>query len=498
MPKLRLSAAVRAAFAVVPLLALVPACNAITGADGLTVDPSLDVQPFNAVKGVTLREVSLYQGVKRPLMVNGAPADPNGLVPVIAKKDAFVRLFVDLGGDYDGGDVTARLYVKGPSGEKKFETTQKLTASSNDQDLSTTLNISVTDGAIEPEFEYRVEIGRSGREQSGSSFKYPASGAEKVGATSVGQTLRIKLVPVKYNADNSGRLPDTSEEQLTLYRNYFHAMYPVPEIDLTVRDPLPWNQSIDAFGGGWGEILDRVGMLRQSDNPPFDVYYFGIFNPENSFGQFCGQGCVLGLAFGATSPMNTYNRVAVGIGYTGTDSVETALHEIGHTHGREHAPCGGAGGPDPNFPHPGGKDGVWGYDLHRQQLFSPDTPDIMGYCLPVWISDYTYDALHKWIKTVNDNTMMRVAEGPSVVYDRALVRADGTLALLPSLALTSPPIAQKRAVTLEVGGLAVRMVDAHYMPFDHLDGGVLFWPSVAEPWDSVSVHHHMKVLRASK
>ena len=36
------------------------------------------------------------------------------------------------------------------------------------------------------------------------------------------------------------------------------------------------------------------------------------------------------------------------------DSVNTAAHEVGHAHGREHAPCGGAQSTDPSFPYSNG------------------------------------------------------------------------------------------------------------------------------------------------
>ena len=56
-----------------------------------------------------------------------------------------------------------------------------------------------------------------------------------------------------------------------------------------------------------------------------------------------------------------------------------------------HAPCGSAGGPDPNYPHDGGEAGVWGYDIQRTRLLNPvDYKDLMGYCNPDWISDYHY------------------------------------------------------------------------------------------------------------
>lgn len=58
----------------------------------------------------------------------------------------------------------------------------------------------------------------------------------------------------------------------------------------------------------------------------------------------------------------------------------------------KHAPCGDAGGVDREYPHNEGSIGIWGYYIPAQQLLDPQVfKDIMGYCAPVWISDYHFD-----------------------------------------------------------------------------------------------------------
>ena len=70
---------------------------------------------------------------------------------------------------------------------------------------------------------------------------------------------------------------------------------------------------------------------------------------------------------------------------------KTMAHELGHNLTLEHAPCGGAGGPDPAFPEPDGGVGVWGYDFRGQgRLVDASTPDLMAYCRPYWVSDFHF------------------------------------------------------------------------------------------------------------
>src|SRR4029079_14363205 len=82
---------------------------------------------------------------------------------------------------------------------------------------------------------------------------------------------------------------------------------------------------------------------------------------------------------------------------------ETSVHEIGHTHGRDHSPCGGAAGADPSYPYQGAIIGKWGYNLLTQQLYNPNNvTDVMGYCQPIWVSDFTFKGFFDRIKAVNN------------------------------------------------------------------------------------------------
>jgi len=101
----------------------------------------------------------------------------------------------------------------------------------------------------------------------------------------------------------------------------------------------------------------------------------------------------------------SYTSGVAGIGYVG-GGARTALgwdllpsgasvmaHEVGHNMGRQHAPCGGAGSPDPAFPYGGGQIGGWGLDVTSLLPKAPTTADVMGYCHPDWISDYNWSSM---------------------------------------------------------------------------------------------------------
>jgi hypothetical protein len=410
---------------------------------------------------VSVAEVSIYQAVKRTIMQNGSPVG-NG-VPIIAGRDALVRVFMATDGGYDGGPVVVRLHLgDGPP----LEVTQSV-GGGNEQSLGSTVNFEVPGGSLPAGVSWQVEVGRAGG--AGAPYAYPA-GLESLGAQSVGQTLKVVLVPVSYGADGSNRLPDTSAGQVESYRKRFWSMYPAPQVDVSVHAAVGWNSNVSAGGNGWGNLLEAIAGLRENDNAPNDAYYYGIFAPAQSFGQYCGGGCTAGLGY-IGGPNDAYTRTAIGLGFSGEEATDTAVHEIGHTHGREHAPCQVSG--DGNYPHPNGQIGVWGYDMTTQQLIQPQVADFMGYCFPIWISDYTYDAVATRMKFVNGAKQVFPQDQMNLIYERVSIGGDGQAAWQEPTTIREPPKGQAVPVSLDTAA-GPEDVTGAFFPYDHLPGGTLF------------------------
>src|SRR5690606_14590547 len=112
-------------------------------------------------------------------------------------------------------------------------------------------------------------------------------------------------------------------------------------VEASVRAPITSSQS--GTNVDLGNTLDQVTNQRSSDSPASDVYYYGLIDPASSFNNYCNGGCTTGVGW-VTDLSNwaVSHRAAVGIGF-GTRGAGTFTHELGHNHGRNHAPCGGAG-----------------------------------------------------------------------------------------------------------------------------------------------------------
>jgi hypothetical protein len=48
---------------------------------------------------------------------------------------------------------------------------------------------------------------------------------------------------------------------------------------------------------------------------------------------------------------------------------------------------------DPSYPYPNARIGAFGFDLVTRQVIDNFTRDVMSYCSPDWVSDYTYEGV---------------------------------------------------------------------------------------------------------
>lgn len=452
-----------------------PGATAGTGGTGGTGgDPVTD--QWNPADAVTLDAVAVHQGTTRYVMQGHSPVSTGA--PVVAERDALVRLFYTVLPEYNGLPVTARLEI---GTHPPIEVTETLQGISTVGAIQSTLNVPVPGDALVVGAGFRAALMQPPEQATGAngSAVYPAEGQAPLPVESSGPQLRIKLIPIRYDADGSGRLPDTSDGQVQAYRDLFYGLYPAATVDLTVGTAVGWDSVVEPLGEGWSELLNAMLSHRQNAGAASDEYYYGIFCPAASFDAFCFEGCVLGLS-PLPGPGDASMRAGIGIGYSGSMSVETSVHETGHLHGLPHAPCSSFGSidnVDPNYPYAGASIGEWGYDLVHGELKAPSTfVDMMSYCEPTWISDYNFQNLFNRIATVNGAFRWYVPDSPLArAFERIEVRPDGSLQWQPPLRNTGPLGGEPTSVTVQVAG-QTRQVEGSMFSYSHLPGGIVLFP----------------------
>lgn len=460
---------------------------------GDPTDKNAPAPPLAA--GLSITDVAVFQAVKVPVVTAGAAVAPSARnAPVIVGRPALVRVYVTPDPAYDGAPVTAELrLVDGTSRLPIVKDTKSIASASTDADVASTFNFEVPAESLPAGVSYQVLLtSKSGKVPNGTSAaRFPSDGGVQSLDAQASGKLKIVIVPVKYDYDGSGRTPDVSAAQLERYRQTFMAQYAVTDVEVTTREPWSYASAIAATGSGFSQVLDAVMELRKADSAATDVYYYGALAPTPSFKAFCARGCVTGLSTVVENVRTSFLRASVGVGFAGQDSANTAAHEIGHAHGRGHAPCGGAKNVDASFPYADGATGVWGYDILTKTFISPtEGRDLMGYCPNEWVSDYTFSALFTRIAAVNGAAPSSTgaaggaSQGPgqafaaSQTFRMAKVEADGSVSWGGDVELdeelTDGP---SRLVTfVSSSGETLGTSHARFYPYDHLPGGVLVVP----------------------
>lgn len=234
--------------------------------------------------------------------------------------------------------------------------------------------------------------------------RWPAGGGTQPIAVRTLPPLQVHFVPIMLTI--GGSVGPVNAGLLDEYLLVVRQMFPVAQVTPTIGGVF--STDVD-FGGGqpaaWVAILVQLDALRVLEGT--SRYYVGAIRPPPgvTFVQNGGWGYIP-VSPQSTGP-GTRTSLVVGVGWfnRAASTRELVAHELGHNHGRRHAPCGNPAGPDPLYPHAGGGIGVWGHDVYSfvaglrptiDRLAPGAGFDLMSYCVPVWTSDYTYAALLEW------------------------------------------------------------------------------------------------------
>ena len=413
-------------------------------------------------------------------------------MPIIERKRAVFRAHLAYDGMPTGGNAIARLRLESSAGVQEFEAKGLVADPSTDAVFDSSFNFDVPGDAIRADAKVSLELHIGGSCAGGGVRRYPTAGPLSLTTTDTG-LLKVVLIPIQYDADGSGRLPDLSEAQVARYRDALMAYYPTREVEITVREPVTSGISLTS-NGGWGALLDALREQRARDGVPNDVYYYGLVEPATSFGTYCQGSCVAGVSY-LVETLSATRLVGLGVGFTaGSVAGETFIHELGHQHGRSHTECGGGAAVDRNFPHPGGGIGAWGLDVRTvpPRLQSPSRhKDIMGYCNPQWISDYTFTAIatRRSAISVTATREIRTAKEGLLRLHRTLLH-DGEGGVIwgrPLVGEATPSGRPERARVLDRAGKVVAEVTVYRTGYGHGAGASIEVPAPQTGWATLAV-----------
>lgn len=362
-------------------------------AAGLEYSPATPVQSaaVTAGKGASVL-VSYSAGTGAPSLdlridavyLTQATQRYDGSVPLVAGRDAYLRVFVLANqGNAAQPPVRVRLYQGStlvqvymiPAAAPGVPTTP-------DQGvLANSWNVPVPGAFVQPGLRILAEVDPDGAvpEADKGNNQFPASGTPAPVDVRALPVFKVSLVPVLQQAN--GLAGTVTGANLPSFLTDLRQLLPVgpseAEIHPVYTSMAPVLQS-DNGNSAWSIVLNELLALRTVEGS--SRYYYGVVKTAYTSG-------VAGMAFVGGSAQTA-------VGWDAFPSASNVMaHEIGHTMGRQHAPCGPVAGPDPGFPYAGGAIGVWGLQLEGLALKPPGTSDLMGYCQPAWISDYNWTGM---------------------------------------------------------------------------------------------------------
>jgi hypothetical protein len=363
-------------------------------------------------------------------------------VPLIAGRDAFLRVFVRAGETntaapqvrvrlYDGAALIETLTISAPGGSVPLRR--------DEGTLTASWNVVVPGSLIRPGLAFLADVDPANAiaEANETDNAFPATGGRGTLSVRRAPPLSITLIPVRQSANQlQGDVTDANRDQ---YLDLAQRIHPLPGYDADVHavyttttgNPL---QSDDA-NGAWITVLSEIAALRVTESS--DRHYYGVVRTGFTSG-LVGRG-FFGLP------------VAIGYDEVG-DRGRVTAHELGHTWDRRHAPCGNpADTVDIEFPNPGGSIGSYGFDVRGRILKQPETPDIMGYCADPWISDYTYRGVMDFRGTAQLRASAVRGRPSLLVWGRIV---NGRAVVEPAFQVVTRPVLPSRAGPYSIEGTA--------------------------------------------
>ena len=343
-------------------------------------------------------------------------------MPLVAERPALLRVFVTAPDAEDAGIPPVRasfysnddvVYVAEIDGQSTTIPDEVV-----EGDLSMSANAGIPGDVLQPETEIVIEIDPEGTLDPDLQItrRIPEEGRLRLDIRAM-PVLDLTLIPFLWTTDpdssvlgaTAGMAADPAGHELL---HDSRVLLPVGELTITNHD------AVNIASNSAYRILDATNAIRIIEG---------------------GTGHYMGLMAGAVT-------AAAGVAFRpgrasfSIPSATVMAHELGHNMSALHAPCGGAGGPDPAFPTTDGSIGGWGYDSRDHSLVPPGTPDLMTYCDPTWVSDFNFaNSLRFRLADETQGAARTAAAARPTILLWGGTDPNGAPFLEPAFVVTAPP-----------------------------------------------------------
>ena len=421
-----------------------------------------------------------------------------GSVPLVAGRRALLRVFATAD-SANALRVPARatFFRDGAAFHTvSLDAPDRIPRTVREGSLDRSFNALVPGSVLAPGVEMVVEIDPDSTISltPGSTRRVPAEGRATLDVRGV-RPLGVTLVPIQYvwepNAATNGAVLSAAQaaagdESGPSFR-FVRSLLPVKDLNVTLREPYyTW---ADTSSAGVIGLLDELSLVWVIEAGGTGEYYHGLFAVPR-FIRARSFWSLLGIAWqpgyiGLTVSNQSNGAVHPELG-------QTMAHEIGHNLNLGHAPCGGVGNTaDPNFPHADGSTGVWGYEFEGpgrpSRMLSPAAyVDLLSYCRPYWISDYSFAKAFEYRRSLPAPPAATSAREPVLLLWGGA--RNGELRLEPPFVWEAPVKLPRVSGSYRLAGLDARGRELFSMafapdPIDHGGQGFVFAVPYRTEWD---------------
>ena len=369
-----------------------------------------------------------------------AAQNAEGSVPLVAGRRALLRVFMTGHETSFYKPKVRATFYQGDGEEHAVEMQPQgvlIPMEVEEHRLDRSYNAVVPGSVLQPGVEMVVELDPDGvvPPAAGSQLRVPAQGRMRLDVRAL-PVLEQTIVPVLLASAPDERIFNWTRGMTADSRHMQLArtLLPIGDMQVTVHDTYTTSADLTT-GNGWGLFLNEIEAMWEMEGSR-GYYYGAVVLPSGS-------------AWGGLGYIG--HPVSVGRPTEGTFA-----HELGHNMRLLHAPCGGAGGPDADYPYDGGEIGIWGYNFNGAKLIDPSQyKDLMGYCDPNWVSDYHFNrALEHRLAS----EAARARRNAQAVPERTLMLwggvQDGELQLEPAFLVDAKPSLPEAAGRYRLEGIA--------------------------------------------
>lgn len=353
--------------------------NVPSPSSGAPVYLPLIVRP--ATVDLIINQVEITQAVQ-----NGS-----GTVPLVAGRGTVVRVYVTVSGVAEWSRVIVEISATRngtslPNSPRRSDP-RTVTTSASRGNYASSFNIALPVEWLSGNVQLRIMVDPDNQVAESNETNNVVSRSLEFLTV---PPLNLTIVPVQYTHTPNGRTyPAPTRDTVS---DWILRTYPINRINVRLRTPIPFSGDL-RNGDEWERLLNLVTSVKQGDGAPSSQVYYGLVPIANGSDRWFSSG-IAGIGW-------IGRRASAGLDLTSpVDAAgQLAAHEIGHNLGRYHAPCGVSGDPRQPFPYANGSIGpdVYGLDISRARVWSPEAPDstkdLMSYCRPQWVSDFTYQGL---------------------------------------------------------------------------------------------------------